>query len=296
MSSEELFGIFFKGKSTVTPERIGQFEISLGLSLPKDYVEFLLRTNGQGLQGAHYVAIPGQQVVKFHVFLGLDTVKNLDIEYWNHELCDSLPANCLNIGRDPGGNLFLLSLGEDCGTVSYYDRAEAFPDSNEESGNTYEVARTFTEFVERFRSSIELATIDLEQLAASMPKPNPSMNVTQSIVAPKGKDLSDRLSKLAKSFPTGFFESLAQSVHCGFELSASLEDWNHRNEQFLNERIHKYITEDSDLEKTLVSNPQLKFLYGLLWGYVLGQLAVGECTMQEYASAKATVRKTMPLA
>ncbi len=95
-----------------------------------------------------------------------------------------------------------------------------------------------------------------------------------SVSSPKGKTLADRLKQLITSFPEGHFASIKDAMHCGFELSCSLDNWNERNEQFLVERIHKYIAEDPGLQGMVEADFQRKLLYGFLWGYVFGPTRV----------------------
>jgi hypothetical protein len=129
-------------------EQLCELERVLGIRMPDDYREFLLRFNG-GQPLADVVDVEGAAAMPtdVQVFFGIGRsilTSRLD---WNREaFADRLDHTMLPIGRDSGGSLFCLILqGSNRGAVVYWDSNGA--------GTLCPVAPTFAAFLERLRES-----------------------------------------------------------------------------------------------------------------------------------------------
>jgi cell wall assembly regulator SMI1 len=103
-----------KSLAATTRARIEQVESALGRRFPDEYVEFLLAHNG-GFPKPSGVRLPGRATATETVswFLGIDGKENLDLMVHARSYCGSLvPPDLLPIAFDPGGNLFLLNVGD----------------------------------------------------------------------------------------------------------------------------------------------------------------------------------------
>lgn len=98
------------------------------------------------------------------------------------------------------------------------------------------------------------------------------------------------------------FERLRESNSCATIWSrhsasqsskASLDDWGEREEQFLNERVERYLSEDGDLRAAVQADPQLLLLYCFLSGYTRGQLREGSLPMKEFADSPTSIREAV---
>lgn len=139
---------FSCGFSATSLADIEGFERRTGIQLPPDYRLFLLRQNG-GQPTPSLITLPsvGQDAIADFLF-GLSKSREPgDLEYEFREMRDELSDAWIAIGRDPGGNLILISLcRENRGAVYYGDTAMLLESSNEDN-NVYRIADSFTEFL-----------------------------------------------------------------------------------------------------------------------------------------------------
>ena len=112
-------------------------EITSGLDLPTEYVEFLASRNGGICRQDHSIRLSDGTEVLCDCLFGVDLQPGIDFQFWQRELADDLPKDCVAIGSDPGGALFLLLKERGIWKVMYYDHAYILPSSNDER-NTYE--------------------------------------------------------------------------------------------------------------------------------------------------------------
>lgn len=126
-------------------------ESHFNLSLPSDYVQFLLDYNG-GRPEPNYLIIPdlGVEVV-LGDFLGIG-VEHYDLTKLIHKMMDDMPKAHLPIGFDPGGNVYFIDSTN--GEVFYWDAGRHFAESTDEE-NAYKVADSFTDLLNSlYRDSI----------------------------------------------------------------------------------------------------------------------------------------------
>jgi hypothetical protein len=126
------------------------FETENNITLPKDYIEFLLNYNGCDIEPTddNLVYIEDlNENINVDVLFGLNTDNpELGIELWLNEYGNEMPSEAIIIGTSyQHGFIVLLCAGEDAG-VYYWDDTYEFPCSNGEA-NTYFIADTFTELV-----------------------------------------------------------------------------------------------------------------------------------------------------
>lgn len=89
--------------------------------------------------------------VLVEILLGVgQSERAFDSEYWLGQYRPEMPTGFLVIGLGATG-MFILGTEETSAGVYFWDDAHAFTGSSEEGGNTYLVAKTFTEFIESLR-------------------------------------------------------------------------------------------------------------------------------------------------
>ena len=132
-----------------TPETaIRAFEEEIGFPLPADYRQFIATNNGCQLNKQVFFVKDLDQDIMAHVFYGITSPesRSLTVRYWLNEYEDEIPEKTLLFGSDKGGGfLMYVTEGENRG-VYYWDYAHFFPQSSDEEGNTYFLAKSFAEF------------------------------------------------------------------------------------------------------------------------------------------------------
>lgn len=125
-------------------------EQSLGISIPMNYLAFLLKHNG-GRPTPNAFPIHGFENNPFgaiQVFLRVNgDIESSNIEWTHQTMCNRLPANLLAIARTGSGDLICLSLfGDDADAVVFWDfyNEPAEPSYD----NVYRIADGFEEFLE----------------------------------------------------------------------------------------------------------------------------------------------------
>ena len=113
------------------------YDVAHGLGLPAEYVQFLATLNGGKCRQDRSIRLSNGTEVLCDCLFGFGLEPGLDFQFWQKELADDLPKDCVVIGSDPGGAFFLLM--KECGAwkLMYYDHAHGIPSSNDEE-NTYE--------------------------------------------------------------------------------------------------------------------------------------------------------------
>ena len=141
---------FREGFGPVSAQKVAAMERRLGVTFPADYKRFLRTTNG-GCPDPRHFTVPDRGGALAHVLFGIGEDRSVnDLEYQQAELLSPLPPGWLWIGRDRGSNLLVLTtLGEDAGRVLFVDRHGFYV--REDGVNAFQVAASFTEFVEGLR-------------------------------------------------------------------------------------------------------------------------------------------------
>lgn len=132
----------------IDASRIEAFEARNNLALPNDYKDFLITDNGGQLfpLGCRVSSI--NQNVLVEILLGVDQEREFDLQGWLDEYSREMPPGFLVFALGAGSMLFTLGTqGTDSG-VYLWDHAHRFAGSSEETGNTYKLATTFTEFLD----------------------------------------------------------------------------------------------------------------------------------------------------
>jgi cell wall assembly regulator SMI1 len=133
----------------LTTSDVLSLEHKLGLSLPVEYKNFLLRHNG-GRPTPRAFPIVGLELNPFgtiQVFFGIDDpieCCNIDWNYKEHN--GRIPPNLLPIACDDGSDLVCLALaGADAGAVFFWDGYDESDDLG--YSNLYLLADSFDEFI-----------------------------------------------------------------------------------------------------------------------------------------------------
>jgi len=131
--------------------QIEEVEDRLGVTLPGDYKDLLMRNNGGYLQGN--TLTPGSDYSIRQLF-SAGVVDDPDVEdlesqaTFYHEHADfPIPADLLPIGEDEGGNVICLKTSEDDNGAIYFWTHDAPADDD---GLT-RIADSFSQFFERLQ-------------------------------------------------------------------------------------------------------------------------------------------------
>lgn len=135
------------------PSAIEVFEAFLGVKLPSDYANYLLKNNG-GTPANKYFDIPGEGydlVNYFFALVGANKQRTLSYAMRNYK--GRVPDEMLPIGNDPGGNLLLLTLkGKMRGKVSFWDHER---EADEEPQPFYENIKTLAPSFDAFLKKLK---------------------------------------------------------------------------------------------------------------------------------------------
>lgn len=141
-----------KSKQQLTVDQVNDFESRLGVTLPIDYKDFLLKYNGGYPRPNAFTFIDNfnktsNSIVDFfHAIYEGYGEGNLEIDYDYFKSAKRIPPNVLPIAGDPFGNLICLSIeGEDKGKVYFWDH-ETEP-QNASYENLSLIAGSFADFI-----------------------------------------------------------------------------------------------------------------------------------------------------
>jgi hypothetical protein len=131
----------------VDEARIRAFERALGISLPHDYRQFLLRSNGGRPDPAEF-AITGEPLNPsgtIHYFFGIHDGPNYNLGRKYAVYRERIPADLFPIAGDPGGNIICLAIrGDNVGSVYFWDHDyEALEGEVPDYSNVYFIADSF---------------------------------------------------------------------------------------------------------------------------------------------------------
>ena len=137
---------------TITEDALRTFEQEHSFQLPTDYRDFLLSSNG---------AFPSPNCVRFEeagrttasdvfCFFAIgDERAGLSMDWHYVTYSGRIPKNTIPIGRDSGGNLWLLSLrSADGGSIFFWDHGSYGSFDETDLSNWPKVAPSFQEFRE----------------------------------------------------------------------------------------------------------------------------------------------------
>ena len=129
---------------------IKAFESNNGISLPNDYINFLLSYNGGVVELTDENTVHVEDLgkdVNIDILFGMKTKEpELSVELWLNDYRSDMPQGTIILGASyQHGFVILLCSNEDAG-VYYWDHAYEFACSNDDS-NTYFIADTFADFV-----------------------------------------------------------------------------------------------------------------------------------------------------
>lgn len=137
-------GIFKK----ISKVDIIHIEKLFNISLPSDYVTFLLKYNGVVSNDAFneiYLKDINKNV-NVDVIYGIDTGNDAsNIEYWTNAYIDDLFESTIIIGDSIQHGFFVLVCDGSNDGVYYYDDSYSLSSSDDEN-NVYFIANTFDEF------------------------------------------------------------------------------------------------------------------------------------------------------
>jgi hypothetical protein len=132
----------------ITLNEVKKLEKELGISLPEQYVDFLIHYNG-GAPIPNLYPVEGHQegILEIQLFFGIRRKIESSCLDWNfREYKGYIPNNLFPIGCSSGNDLICLSLfGEDKDAVLFWDLMDE-PEQPSYS-NVYKIANSFSEFL-----------------------------------------------------------------------------------------------------------------------------------------------------
>lgn len=146
-----------ESEAPATERQLAEVEKKIGRRLPPDYRAFLLEHNG-GYPEPDGFPIPGLgagadgMVDRFLAVYEGDEDNLLEyVETYRGRV----PEGFLPVAHDPGGNLICLALaGAEAGRVFFWDHEEEAEEGEPPTReNVYEIAASFTEFLNGLRDS-----------------------------------------------------------------------------------------------------------------------------------------------
>jgi len=136
------------------PAEVDEFERSHGVTLPPEYRDFLLKSNG-GRPADNLVNVPDFDEAAVNHFFGLQRGDMYDLRSEGARIEGRIPPGTIAIGDDPGGNLFLLSVdGDSNGAVFFWDHEDEpvdQPTDWSDFENVYRIADGFDQFLAMLR-------------------------------------------------------------------------------------------------------------------------------------------------
>lgn len=134
----------------LTEHDLDQLEIRIGVRLPHDYREFLLKYNGGRPIPSGFLiqGFPNNPYGMIHYFFGIDDQLESNNLMWHWEVMNGrLPDGLLPIAGDHSGDLLCLTLyGDKHGSVVFWDfYDEHYPPTYK---NIYHVANSFSDFID----------------------------------------------------------------------------------------------------------------------------------------------------
>lgn len=166
MTIEEFLDQIREKKPPAPPEKVSRLENELGVALPDDYRQFLIRCNGGYVGGALWFQGPTPEGkaadAGVHHIGGFRDENYFSLEKWRAVSQDPglcIPRELLWVMDDPFGNAICLAVsGAQRGCVFFWDHErvpEAWDGSVESAGHLQLLARSFADFVAGLRPSSE---------------------------------------------------------------------------------------------------------------------------------------------
>jgi len=130
---------------------LSEFEKYFGGRLPPDFREFLLAHNAREIEPGTLpvTSVPGNPTVAVKELCCFCKGQSCDYYYIFKKFYSRIPPGFIPIARDPGGNLFIMSLNEtERGAVYFWEHeAEADEGDPPSLDNIYKVAESFNDMI-----------------------------------------------------------------------------------------------------------------------------------------------------
>lgn len=142
----------FKEFSGANKKLVDEYERSIKMELPKDYKDFLIKTNG----GMFEDDVPLFRIDKVceeigvEILFGLRISEDLDLQSWFNEYQDELESHTAIIGDTWGVGLILLIWQDNIKGIFLWDHCLALEQSTEEEC-LYKIADNFDAFFEMLK-------------------------------------------------------------------------------------------------------------------------------------------------
>lgn len=141
---------------TLDISEISEIERIIGIKLPKEYSEFLLKFNGGKpirncfvLDSEDYKEVSHFYSERFSIYSG-DLIKSIN------KYTDQIPSHYLPVAESPNGDVFCISLKKiDFGSVYIWDHEMANYDGKPWEENMLKLAETLSIFLESLVNDID---------------------------------------------------------------------------------------------------------------------------------------------
>jgi len=127
---------------------IKQYEELIGMTLPDDYRNLLLKHNGGSVEESERTVQQVGEEVSIDVLYGFNIMPQLNLVERFQALESELPELSFPIGRDPGGNPFLMDMADASqpGAVYYWDIHRMLKKRTKKAV-AYQLTKSFAEFI-----------------------------------------------------------------------------------------------------------------------------------------------------
>ena len=131
---------------------LNNIEEKIGFNFPADYKRFLLQFNGGKPEKEVFNMINNSSIVDRFFGFCENEYRNA-LRYYGVVYNKRIPSNTFPIGKDPGGNLILISIsGSDYGKIYFWDHNwEAEEGREPDYSNLTLIADSFDEFVNNLK-------------------------------------------------------------------------------------------------------------------------------------------------
>ena len=131
------------GNQKISLQDIKQFEREYNVTLPKEYIDFLLKYNGGHPQESNFKITNDEGESLVNKFYGIGDMKS-NLAKVFEVLEGEIPEDFVSIANDPGGNEILLGVSGEYQGKIYFWIHDIEPD--DDMGNMFILADSFSEF------------------------------------------------------------------------------------------------------------------------------------------------------
>lgn len=239
--------------------RLNQLEADYGISLPKEYRDFLVKTNG-GIAPrdgrATITVAQADEEIDIEVFFGLDVEECFSIDYWMQQYGEELPQGSLIIGNDTIKGFIILMETENGYQVVYWDDEHNLKASDDDS-NAYLLADSFEEFLNMI-NGVEASNMDIiNSKEEYLPLGSVVIlkgGVQKLLIIGRALNVTNNSGQYffdygAVPYPEGIVNDRMAYFNMDSISKVVFEGYNDVENQAMIDNIHQYLNDNPDIEK-----------------------------------------------